>query len=603
MYLRHKDMVMQYQFPGLKGTESLKRSSPTKAVKPKKMAPGQYCVEPQPLNLPHPWEQVLVVPFLGKKPEFSSRSGVGAVLLYVNPVEGTLQQGDPRPDDSANQLPEGWEQAFDDEGDAYFIDHNTGMMTYDDPRDGFEPTPSSFLMGKANEASTQKATRRITVANLGFQKTPEAAAAAAVEPQWTVGECDLLGYDALDFMLVDEDQIPTEVRNKLHNRYLDILPTGSTRVPLPLRDGVPGSDYINANYVRGADGNPQAFIAAMGPLPGTVNSFWRMIWQEKPTSIVMITGLVEKGRTKCERYWPAAADGKTMLSFGDIRVVSSSSEIRPGYVKSTLKITGIDAESGKRKSHTLLHFWYNTWPDHGVPRKKENPLHTDDVLAMLKEVNEHAAQAEKSKKPATPILIHCSAGIGRTGTYIAIDHEIKMLESTGKATPLAIVESLREDRPAMVQHPMQFKFVHEAAVRHCEKRQKPFTIIGEEERAEKACAMAAEADEQAEKENAKVRRAQSQSEEPDGSVIIARRSSARTKQNVGLRLGSVKYKGISYEFLDPDGSGQMSLAESTTQNMPAEFFRMINKAGNGLITPKEFTRFKREQAMLAAVTE
>ena len=601
MYLRHKDMVMQYQYPGPKGAESIKRSSPTKPVKPKKIAPGQYCVEPQPLNLPHPWEQVLVVPFLGKKPEFSLRDGVGAVLLYVNPVDGALQQGDPRPDDSTDQLPEGWEKAFDDEGDAYFIDHNTGMMTYDDPRDGFDPIPSTYLMGKANDRSTQEITRRMTVANLGFTEAPEAAKAA--EPKWTIGECDLPGYDALDFMLVDEDQIPAEARSKLHNRYLDILPTPSTRVPLPLKEGVPGSDYVNANYVRGADGNPQAFIAAMGPLPGSVNNFWRMIWQEKPSSIVMITGLVEKGRTKCERYWPAVADGKTMLSFGEIRVVSTSSEIRPGYVKSTLKITGIDSSSGKRKSHTMLHFWYNTWPDHGVPRKKENPLHTDDVLAMLEEVNSYASQQEKSKKLLTPVLVHCSAGIGRTGTYIAIDHEIKMLESTGEATPLSIVASLREDRPAMVQHPMQFKFVHEAAVRHCEIKKKPFTIIGEEERAERVASMAADADEQAEKENAKVRRAQSQSDTDAGPSVMARRSSARTKQNVGLRLGSIKYKGTSYEFLDPDGNGHMSLAESETQSMPAEFFRMVNKAGNGQITPKEFTKFKREQAMLASVTE
>jgi hypothetical protein len=349
----------------------------------------------------------------------------------------------------------------------------------------------------------------------------------------------------------------------------------------------------------------------------------------------MITGLVESGKTKCERYWPGIADSKTMLQFGDVRVVCTTSEMNPGFIKSTLKITGMDAGTGKRKSHTMLHFWYNTWPDHGVPRKKENPMYVDDVLTMLQDVNAYCSGLEKAKKPAGPILVHCSAGIGRTGTYIAVDHEIKLLESVGEATPLTIVESLRKDRPAMVQHPMQFKFVHEAAVRHAELRKMPFQVAGEAERIAKLSSTEVATNAKEEKDRAVSRKAEAGGNTEHAKSV--RRQSARTKRATsGLNLGSVTYKGQAYEFLDPDANGCMSLAEATSQTMPPEFFRMINKvsstfpaplplcglgwadtsytdglltlplsfclqSGNGSITPSEFTKFKREQAMLMAV--
>jgi protein tyrosine phosphatase len=556
-------------------------------------------VEPQPAGLPAPWEQILVVPSLGKKGSYSTVGGVGALMLFKNPVDGTLQQGDPRPNESADQLPEGWESAFDDEGDQYFVDRNTGMMTFDDPRDGFEPTASTFLMGKVNNAVVQNLTRRMTLANHGFVPPKEEAKVVTVK-QWHIGACDAKGYDDLDFMLVEESDIPPDARDKLHNRYLDILPTPRTRVQLPEIVGIPGSSYINANFVRGADGNPNAFIAAMGPLPGTLNTFWRMIWQEKPVVIVMITGLVESGKTKCERYWPGIADSKTMLQFGDIRVVCTATEPSPGFIKSTLKITGFDSKTGKRTSHTMIHYWYNTWPDHGVPRKKENPMYVDDVLTMLQEVNAYCSQLEKSKKPSGPILVHCSAGIGRTGTYIAVDHEIKSLESIGEANPLAIVESLRKDRPAMVQHPMQFKFVHEAAVRHSELRKMPFKVAGEADEERPPPAKVA-ADAKEEKDLAMTRRQQAGAGTEHAKSV--RRASARTKRaNSGLNLGTVAYQGLNYEFLDTAASGFMSVEEASSQKMPAEFFRMINKSGNGQITPAEFQKFKRQQAMLNAVS-
>lgn len=103
-------------------------------------------------------------------------------------------------------------------------------------------------------------------------------------------------------------------------RYMDILPNPKTRVPLPVINSDPRTEYVNANYVRGPSGNPKHYICAMGPKPTTVDQYWRMLWQEKPLAIVMITGIVEKGQPKCERYWPGLADGKTIMSFDENRI-------------------------------------------------------------------------------------------------------------------------------------------------------------------------------------------------------------------------------------------------------------------------------------------
>ena len=110
-------------------------------------------------------------------------------------------------------------------------------------------------------------------------------------------------------------------------RYWDILPNGITRVKLKVENDDQSTDYVNANWVRGYGGSgAKKYIAAQGPQGTSLERFIRMIWECNVLTVVMITGLVEAGKVKCERYWPAVADGKTMLSFGEIRVVSTSSE-------------------------------------------------------------------------------------------------------------------------------------------------------------------------------------------------------------------------------------------------------------------------------------
>ncbi|EDQ91455.1 uncharacterized protein MONBRDRAFT_14958, partial [Monosiga brevicollis MX1] len=217
-----------------------------------------------------------------------------------------------------------------------------------------------------------------------------------------------------------------------------------TRVVLPRIHDDPESEYYNANWVRGADGNPKAYVAAMGPLPATLTHFWRTIWESNVSAIIMATGLIEKGKTKCERYWPAEVDGKTAMHFGDIVVLSVSEAKAKGYIFTQLKVVR------HGESRRIGHFWYNTWPDHGVPRDAERSLYPDSVLGLL-----HTVHKWNSKFKDQPTLVHCSAGIGRTGTLIVIDHCRQLLKTQMRADPLAIIEAVRQDRPALVQHLQQ----------------------------------------------------------------------------------------------------------------------------------------------------
>lgn len=148
----------------------------------------------------------------------------------------------------------------------------------------------------------------------------------------------------------------------------------------------------------------------------------------------------------------------------DIRVVTTASTAASGYVRSTIKAVAMDPALGKRKSHTIEHFWYNTWPDHGVPRKAGEPLFVDDTLAMLADVRAF----RKKCKSSGPILVHCSAGIGRTGTFIALDHATQLLQTKSEVNLLEVIANIRQDRCAMVQHAQQYKYVHHAVLRYSE---------------------------------------------------------------------------------------------------------------------------------------
>ncbi|KAK5615165.1 Tyrosine-protein phosphatase non-receptor type 6 [Crenichthys baileyi] len=246
----------------------------------------------------------------------------------------------------------------------------------------------------------------------------------------------------------EEGQRP---ENKSKNRYKNILPFNDTRVILQNADPeVVGSDYINANYVKDKlweSGGQKVYIATQGCLATTVNDFWQMVWQEKTHVIVMTTREVEKGRNKCVPYWP---EHQTSKEFGKY-VVSCESELEAAdYKVRLLKIAPVNQA---KLSHPIWHYQYLSWPDHGVPQEPGG------VLSFLTQVN--TKQAEYPE--AGPMIIHCSAGIGRTGTILVIDMIIETIDTLGLDCDIDIskyIQMVREQRSGMVQTEAQYKFIY-----------------------------------------------------------------------------------------------------------------------------------------------
>ncbi|KAM5249213.1 receptor-type tyrosine-protein phosphatase R isoform 4-T4 [Hipposideros larvatus] len=242
----------------------------------------------------------------------------------------------------------------------------------------------------------------------------------------------------MNFVDPKEIDIP---RHGTKNRYKTILPNPLSRVclrPKNVTDSL--STYINANYIRGYHGKEKAFIATQGPMINTVNDFWQMVWQEDSPVIVMITKLKEKNE-KCVLYWPEKRG-----IYGKVEVLVISVNECENYTVRNLVL--------KQGSHTqhVKHYWYTSWPDHKTPDNAQ-PL----LQLMLDVEEDRLASAGRG-----PVVVHCSAGIGRTGCFIATSIGCRQLKEEGVVDVLSIVCQLRVDRGGMVQTSEQYEFVHHA---------------------------------------------------------------------------------------------------------------------------------------------
>ncbi|XP_073668808.1 receptor-type tyrosine-protein phosphatase eta isoform X2 [Paramisgurnus dabryanus] len=231
--------------------------------------------------------------------------------------------------------------------------------------------------------------------------------------------------------------------NKSKNRYNNVLPYDSSRVKLSMLNSQ-FDDYINANYMPGYTIKKE-FIAAQGPLPCTVNDFWRMVWEKNIYTIVMLTKCNEQGRVKCEKYWPAE-----MNQFNHLKVTTISEIPLEDWTIRDFEVK--NAKTGEARS--VRHFHFTAWPDHGVPE-------TTELLINFRHlVREHMDQYSRH----SPTLVHCSAGVGRTGTLIAIDRLIFQIEREGVVDVFGIIHDLRMHRPLMVQTEDQYVFLNQCAM-------------------------------------------------------------------------------------------------------------------------------------------
>ncbi|KAB5571712.1 hypothetical protein PHYPO_G00228180 [Pangasianodon hypophthalmus] len=232
--------------------------------------------------------------------------------------------------------------------------------------------------------------------------------------------------------------------NRGKNRYNNILPYDSTRVKLSCVDDDPSSDYINASYIPGNNFRRE-YIATQGPLPGTKDDFWKMVWEQNVHNIVMVTQCVEKGRVKCDHYWPFDQDP---LYYGDLIVRMQSESVLPEW---TIREFKICSEDQLNYSRTVRQFHYTVWPDHGVPES------TQSLVQFVRTVRDYINRTPGSG----PSVIHCSAGVGRTGTFIVLDRVLQQLNTKDTVDIYGAVFDLRLHRSHMVQTESQYTYLHQ----------------------------------------------------------------------------------------------------------------------------------------------
>nr|XP_056722658.1 receptor-type tyrosine-protein phosphatase delta isoform X11 [Euleptes europaea] len=229
--------------------------------------------------------------------------------------------------------------------------------------------------------------------------------------------------------------------NKPKNRYANVIAYDHSRVLLSAIEGIPGSDYINANYIDGYR-KQNAYVATQGALPETFGDFWRMMWEQRGATVVMMTKLEERSRVKCDQYWPS----RGTETYGLIQVTLLDTVELATYCVRTFALY----KNGSSEKREVRQFQFTAWPDHGVPE------HPTPFLAFLRRV--------KTCNPpdAGPMVVHCSAGVGRTGCFIVIDAMLERIKHEKTVDIYGHVTLMRAQRNYMVQTEDQYIFIHDA---------------------------------------------------------------------------------------------------------------------------------------------
>ncbi|KAK6737135.1 hypothetical protein RB195_019682 [Necator americanus] len=224
--------------------------------------------------------------------------------------------------------------------------------------------------------------------------------------------------------------------NPEKNRFKNVICTDDTRVILTWPPGT--NDYIHASWITSSE-TPKKFICTQGPKENTVEDFWRMIWQEKCKSIIMLCNITEHGEKKCEQYWPETNNPLIVLPGCKLTL----KYVKAQDVEENIMQTTVEMFTNEESKHTVEHIQWRDWPDGGVPCLNLFPFR---LLMMVKQL--------------TPIVVHCSAGVGRTGTLVGIDLLYSKLEKGISTTLESVVRGLQNDRHGSVQTDEQYLYMH-----------------------------------------------------------------------------------------------------------------------------------------------
>ncbi|VDN50682.1 unnamed protein product [Dracunculus medinensis] len=232
------------------------------------------------------------------------------------------------------------------------------------------------------------------------------------------------------------------------NRYRDVYPYDETRV----RINAPSGDYINASFVNmeiPTSGIVNRYIAAQGPLANTSDDFWYMIWDHLCTTIIMLTTTVERGRIKCHQYWPSLYEKQ---DYGKLTISNIQERELPNCVSREISIKDKIVRF-TREERRVTHMQYTAWPDHGVPSDQKYFIEFVDEVRKIRVGS------------VDPIVVHCSAGIGRTGVLILMETAACLVEANEPVYPLEIVRVMRDQRAMLIQTAEQYKFVCECILK------------------------------------------------------------------------------------------------------------------------------------------
>ncbi|XP_049625501.1 tyrosine-protein phosphatase non-receptor type 14 [Suncus etruscus] len=250
----------------------------------------------------------------------------------------------------------------------------------------------------------------------------------------------------------------TMPENTERSRTREVLPYEENRVTLaPTKEN--SSGYINASHIRVVAGGVEwHYIATQGPLPHTCHEFWQMVWEQGANVIAMVTAEEEGGRTKSHRYWPKLGSKHSAATYGKFKVTTKFRTDSGCYATTGLKVKHL--LSGQER--TVWHLQYTDWPDHGCPEDVQGFLaYLEEIQSVRRHTN---CMLENPKACPPPVVVHCSAGVGRTGVTILSELMIYCLEHNEQVEVPAMLSVLREQRVSMVQTIIQYRFVYQVLI-------------------------------------------------------------------------------------------------------------------------------------------